>query len=131
MNVTATPPAREPQTGNRTELARYTVPNGGERILYGQRTVNGKAIRIDIPAGEQGRVYLVERGLEQDGNAALQALISDYLQQSTNHAEIPMVSSRAVDRYLHHLDHKQAVVGPRRSSVRSSRCRSASSARYT
>jgi hypothetical protein len=45
------------------ELARYTV-SAGERILYGQRTVNGEAILIDLPAGEQGRVYLVERALE-------------------------------------------------------------------
>ncbi|MHB8659785.1 MAG: hypothetical protein ACYC91_17920 [Solirubrobacteraceae bacterium] len=63
--------------GHRVELARYTIPIG-ERILYGQR-VNGVVRVSDSPARGQGRAYLVERGLEQDGNAALQALLADYL----------------------------------------------------
>jgi len=86
MNATATHAAHP---AGRTELTRYTVPSAGERILYGLRTVHGEAILIDMPADEDGRVYLVERGLEQDGNAALQALILDYLQQSAVHDEIP------------------------------------------
>jgi len=86
MNTTAT---HAPHPTVRTELARYNVPSGGERILYGLRTAHAEAILIDMPAGEEGRVYLVERGLEQDGNAALQALISDYLKQSAIHDEIP------------------------------------------
>ncbi len=82
----------------RAELARYTVPSDGERILCGLRTVRGEAVLIDMPAGEEGRVYLVERGLEQDGNVALQALIRDYLQQSAIHDEIP--AARYLPRLL-------------------------------
>jgi len=93
MNATATHAAHP---AGRTELTRYTVPSAGERILYGLRTAHGEAILIDMPAGDEGRVYLVERGLEQDGNAALQALILDYLQQSGIHDEIPAA------RYLQH-----------------------------
>jgi hypothetical protein len=44
--------------GERTELARYTIPSG-ERVLYGQR-VNGVVRVIDVPAGGGGRAYLVE-----------------------------------------------------------------------
>ncbi len=62
----------------------------------GLRTAQGEAILIDMPAGDEGRVYLVERGLEEDGNAALQALILDYLQQAAIHDEIPAA------RYLQH-----------------------------
>ncbi len=93
MSATAT---RTAHATVRTELTRYTVPSAGERILYGLRTVHGEAILIDMSADDDGRVYLVERGLEQDGNAALQALILDYLQQSAIHDEIPAA------RYLQH-----------------------------
>ena len=65
--------------GERVELGRYRI-SAGERILYGQRIAG--VVRIsDVPAGA-GRSFLVERGLEEDGYAALQALISDYLAQS-------------------------------------------------
>jgi hypothetical protein len=47
----------------------------------------------DCPARGGGRAYLVERELEQDGNAALQALIADYLQVADRLHEIPMASS--------------------------------------
>jgi hypothetical protein len=45
----------------------------------------------DVPQEAGGRAYLVERGLEQDGNAALEALIADYLSQATVHGVIPML----------------------------------------
>ena len=61
--------------GQRTELARYRLSTG-ERVLYGQR-INGAVAVVDVPAGEFGRVYLVERHLES--KAALDALVSDYL----------------------------------------------------
>jgi hypothetical protein len=74
MTATASHPKR---TGVRTELARYTIPDG-ERIIYGQR-VDGVVRVTDVPAVPGGRAYLVERGLEQDRNSALKALVADYL----------------------------------------------------
>jgi len=66
-----------PQVGERVELARYQT-SSGERILYGQR-IDGVVRVTDVPASGHGRAYLVERELEQDGNAALNALVADYV----------------------------------------------------
>jgi hypothetical protein len=44
----------------------------------------------DVPLGPGGRAYLVERELEQDGNAALQALVADYVEQAERHGVIPL-----------------------------------------
>jgi len=87
-------------TGGRTELARYTVA-AGERILYGQR-VDGVVRLTDNPANGHGRAYLVERELELDGNAALWALIDDYLTQSRRLNTIPMACS-PLERYVENL----------------------------
>ena len=76
------------RVGERVELARYTIP-AGERIVHGQR-VNGTVRLTDTPASGRGRAFLIERELEQDGNAALQALIADYLAQAAEHNKIPM-----------------------------------------
>jgi hypothetical protein len=39
-----------------------------------------ESVRVtDVPAHGRGRAYLVERGLEHDGHAALKALVADYL----------------------------------------------------
>jgi hypothetical protein len=65
------------------ELARYSV-SAGDRVLYGQR-VDGVVRITDMPPEAGGRAYLVERGLEEEraeANAALQALIADYLAPS-------------------------------------------------
>lgn len=86
--------------GARTELGRYTVPSG-ERILYGQR-VDGKVRLTDNPANGHGRAYLVERELEVDGNAALCALVDDYIAQSERLNAIPMACS-PLERYLENL----------------------------
>jgi hypothetical protein len=77
--------------GERTELARYTIPSG-ERVLYGQR-VNGVVRVIDVPAGGGGRAYLVERELEQDGYDALRALVADYVDQAGLLDDVPMAVS--------------------------------------
>jgi hypothetical protein len=77
--------------GERIELARYSVPVG-ERVLYGQR-VNGVVRVTDVPARGRGRAYLVERELEQDGYDALNALISDYLEQAELLEDVPMAVS--------------------------------------
>jgi hypothetical protein len=76
------------------ELARYTV-SAGERVVYGQRVLG--VVRVtDVPARAGGRAYLVERELEQDGshaNAALQALIADYVRQALRLDAVPMAQS--------------------------------------
>ena len=76
-------------TGERVELARYTVASGDERILYGQR-VRGVVRVTDVAAHGHGRAYLVDRGLEQDGYSALKALVADYLEQAELLAAVPM-----------------------------------------
>lgn len=74
--------------GKRVELGRYTI-SSGERILYGQR-INGVVRVADLPAQGRGRAYLVERELEQDGYAALNALVADYLDQAQLLDDVPM-----------------------------------------
>jgi hypothetical protein len=76
-------------TGQRVELARYTVASGDQRIVYGQR-VDGVVRVTDVAAHGHGSAYLVERGLEQDGYAALKALVADYLEQAELLAAVPM-----------------------------------------
>lgn len=77
--------------GERIELARYTVP-AGERVLYGQR-IDGVVRVTDVPARDRGRAYLVERELEQDGYDALNAMVSDYLDQAQLLQDVPMAVS--------------------------------------
>jgi hypothetical protein len=77
--------------GKRTELARYTISRG-ERVLYGQR-IHGTVRVTDNPASGRGRAVLVERQLEDDGYAALLALVADYIAQAERHDEIPMLVS--------------------------------------
>jgi hypothetical protein len=79
------------RTGVRVELARYRV-GGVARAVYGQR-VCGVVRVTDVPIGTRGRAYLVERGLEEEGsnaNAALQALVADYLQEARRLDAVPM-----------------------------------------
>jgi hypothetical protein len=93
---TTPPPARaataeRPTVGERTELARYTAAGEG-RVIFGQR-VDGAVRVTDRPADDGGRSYLIERGLEQDGYAALQALVADYTAQARRLAAVPMSTS--------------------------------------
>jgi hypothetical protein len=46
-----------------------------------------------VPAGARGRAYLVEPELEQDGYAALKALVVDYLAQAELLGDVPMAVS--------------------------------------
>ena len=88
-------PNPSPSVGERVELARYTV-RSGERIVFGQR-VEG-AVRItDRPVANGGRAYLVERGLEQDGYAALKALVADYRRVALRLDQVPMATSAVRD----------------------------------
>ncbi len=77
--------------GERTELGRYSI-SSGERVIYGQR-INGGVRITDRPAAGDGRSYLVERELEQDGYSALKALVADYIEQAHKLDTIPMASS--------------------------------------
>jgi hypothetical protein len=77
------------QVAPRVELARYTLPSGEQRFLYGQ-CVDGVVRVTDVPAARRARAYLVERGLEQDGRDALAALVADYVQQSQVLGDVPM-----------------------------------------
>jgi hypothetical protein len=76
-------PAAPPKVGERVELARYSIASGS-RILYGQR-VDGVVRVIDKPAANNGRSYLVERGLTS--NDELEALVADYVDQSRKRDE--------------------------------------------
>jgi hypothetical protein len=77
--------------GERTELGRYRTGAGVERVLYGQRVAT--VVRVtDVPVDRPGRAYLVERGLEEDGYAALLALVADYL-ETANRLGVPPMST--------------------------------------
>lgn len=89
MSPNALSPA--PSVGERVELARYTV-SSGQRIIYGQR-INGVVRVTDRPSGIHGRSYLIERGLERDGHAALKALLVDYKRQAERLDAVPMATS--------------------------------------
>jgi hypothetical protein len=87
------PPARRPPVvGARTELARYRVVEG-ERIVCGQR-VDGVVRVTDRPAGEDGRAYLIERGLET--KAELDALVADYVAQAERLGMPPLAARPAI-----------------------------------
>jgi hypothetical protein len=89
------------QIGERVQLARYTISSGA-RVVLGQR-VDGVVRVIDRPVSGRGRSYLVERGLEQDGNAALQTLVAHYVQQARTRDRVPMETS-AISSELQQLD---------------------------
>ncbi len=89
LGITPAPALNGNPVGKRTELGRYTITRG-ERVLYGQR-IQGVVRVTDNPAS--GRAVLVERGLEDDGYAALLALVADYIGQAERHDEIPMLVS--------------------------------------
>jgi hypothetical protein len=83
----ATRERRAPVVGKRTELARYTLSDGTERVLYGQR-IDGSVRLTDRPAAASGRAYLVERDLHTKGE--LDALLADYLKQAAQHDSPPV-----------------------------------------
>ena len=93
MPSTHTPTAPAPTTtdtqaptGRRVELAHYPS-DSGERVLVAQR-VDGKVRVTDEPHTGTGRRYLVEAHLESQ--AALDALVSDYLEKARRLGYAPM-----------------------------------------
>jgi hypothetical protein len=79
-------PSGEPTVGQLVEQARYTI-SSGERVIYGQR-IAGSVRLVDKPAAG-GRSFLIDRDLQRDGLAALQALVGDYLTQARELDAIP------------------------------------------
>ena len=69
--------------GARVELARYQL-DSGERVLVGQR-IDGAVAVADAPAGDTGRVHLVERRIES--KADLDGLIAAYVADSRRRGE--------------------------------------------
>lgn len=74
--------------GGRRELGRYTLGEG-ERVIYGQRILGHVRI-VDTPAvAGEGRSWIIESNLEEEGMAAVTALVADYLDQAQRHHTIP------------------------------------------
>ena len=72
--------------GERKVLAPYEADEG-ERQLVAQR-VNGRVALSDVPAGDEGRVHLVERHLA--GLDELGALVEEYVAKAAECACCPM-----------------------------------------
>ena len=78
--------------GERKVLARYKADEG-ERQLVAQH-INGRVALSDVPAGEQGRVHLIERHL--GALDELDALVEDYLREGRRVRALPDGSRRSV-----------------------------------
>ncbi len=76
------------RTGPSVELATYTTDTGPRRIV-GQR-VEGRVQLRDQPATGTGRAFLIEPAVES--NAALEAIIADYLRSAKKLGYVPMFS---------------------------------------
>lgn len=76
---------RRGPTGERVDLARYTV-SAGERVICGQRVL-GVVRLVDVPVEEHGRRYVIER--ELTSMAELEAIVADYLEQAARWDAIP------------------------------------------
>ncbi len=85
------PPLAKVADGKVTELARYKLSTG-ERVLDG-RLIDHHVTVTDRPAHGDGRSYLVESDVALDEHAALEALVSDYLEQARHLDDIPMSAS--------------------------------------
>jgi hypothetical protein len=74
-------------------LATYESDDG-TRQLVGQR-INGRVALSDVPAGDAGRVYLVERHLPCQ--AELDGLVADYLALAAQLGRPPLRSDWILD----------------------------------
>ena len=70
--------------GAQRVLGHYELPGGDERVLVGQR-INGRVAISDLPAGDDGPVYLVERHIES--HAAMDGLVATYIAESRDRGE--------------------------------------------
>jgi hypothetical protein len=88
MTATARPTAGEP-----TVLATYRCDEG-PRQLVGQR-IEGRVALSDVPVGDRGKVYLVERHLPS--LAELDGLVGDYLAVAAQLDRPPLRSDWILD----------------------------------
>jgi hypothetical protein len=100
MSTLTAPRPSKTGVGKPTPLATYSIP-GEDRVLIGQR-VEGVVRITDQSADGAGRRYLVDRGLEEDGRAAVEALVADYLTQAAKYSRIP-IAHVPLDAYLETL----------------------------
>jgi hypothetical protein len=89
--MTATAP---PASGKPTVVASYDCDEG-TRQLVGQR-IDGRVALSDVPAGDQGKVYLVERHLR--GKRELDGLVADYLALAAQLGRPPLRGDWILDR---------------------------------
>jgi hypothetical protein len=84
-----TPRARTPTDKHRTPPQKEPGPTRRPRPqpTPGDTTNPPENVRITDTPTRGGRSFLVERGLEQDGYHALQALVNDYITQSERRDE--------------------------------------------
>jgi hypothetical protein len=92
---------RTPAVGERKQLGTYTLSDGTTRQLVAQR-IDGHVRLVDEPQAGRARRYVVERELEQDGYAALLALVADYLHVAGETDTVPAAGC-PLDRYLERL----------------------------
>jgi hypothetical protein len=85
--------AATPATGEPRILATYESDDG-TRQLVGQR-INGRVALSDVPAGDAGKVYLVERHLPS--TAELDGLVADYLALAAELGRPPLRSDWILD----------------------------------
>ena len=79
----------KPAGGAAKLLAEYDC-GAGKRQLIGAR-VKGSVHVTDVPAGDDGRVYLVERRV--GSMEELDALVSDYVDKAAQLGRCPMESA--------------------------------------
>jgi hypothetical protein len=70
--------------GAQRELGRYRLPTGEERIIVGER-IKGHVAVSDVPAHDEGHLFLVERHIES--SAALAGLVAAYIADSLERGE--------------------------------------------
>lgn len=77
-----------PTAGTAKVLATYSCDEGLRRLV-GQR-VDGKVALSDVPAGDYGRVYLVERHIAS--MAELDGIVADYCRLACALGRPPMAA---------------------------------------
>jgi hypothetical protein len=86
MTTTAT----HPSAGEQRILATYRCDDGVLRQLVSQR-LKGRVFLSDIPAGDDGHVYLVERNLGSP--AEVDPLVDDYIAKAELLGRCPMADA--------------------------------------
>jgi hypothetical protein len=97
-------PTTTKRSPSRVELGAYTTADGHRRLVMGQR-VDGEPCLVDIPAGDHGRVHLIERGLTN--HAELRAIVVDYIEQSSRRGE-PAIIARGENELTRQLQSRGA-----------------------